>query len=752
MPKPFNKFKAFNLSGEVSVKAGDPKARKQDKLLLLANTGTPMRLGGYSNPVIIDFQGAEFDREKTPVIADHDTTKRIGHAVDQIVVPAGATRTINSRLVVGPAIVAVAVRSSKSYSAKKTIEDMKAGFPFQVSVGATPTEGEMIEAGETIMVNGKTWKGPLVVARKTKIREMSVLVLGADSRTSAEFLARQESNEEIEMSFEDFVASLKLDLKSLTQEQVTALRAQWEKSKPDTDDDDDPEPTPKKPIKASRKKQKSENTDIDDPINPDDIVTRNREKIVAEEQRLDGIRAAALRFEDSIKTIKVGKTEMDLSAFKAHAIKEGLSASEFELMCFRNSVEEPKTPAIHNTTKNLQAAALECAILRASQVVPSSAINAVSGKKYGIEAMFDDKTLEEADKRHYRLSGSIDELLALQVQATGRHPIARHGSDLMAEAFRAYSDIQASGTSTLNIVNILENVMNKSSMAGFEAVEAVWPYICGRRPVNDFKPQALYRLDFQGSFKKVATDGELKHISMVDTKKTIQASTYGAMIAIDRKTQRDDDLGLVVEKARTLGLLGGQRIEESVFVLLLSNPSSFFHANNGNLMSGGTSALSVSSLNTARQKFRDQVIDGKPISLSPRILLTGTTLETTANNLWSQEKMEATGSTDAVVFTNNPHKGLFRPYVTPYLNNTNVLDQDGAAISGQSTTQWYLFAAPGAAQGSALVIGFLDGRETPHFDTAETTFNIPGGIQMRSYLDWGVAMHVTQLAVKSAGA
>jgi len=48
--------------------------------------------------------------------------------------------------------------------------------------------------------------------------------------------------------------------------------------------------------------------------------------------------------------------------------------------------------------------------------------------------------------------------------------------------------------------------------------------------------------------------------------------------------------------------------------------------------------------------------------------------------------------------------------------------------------------------------GFLDGRETPYFDEAATEFSVPGGIQMRSYFDWATAMHITQMAFKSAGA
>jgi hypothetical protein len=113
----------------------------------------------------------------------------------------------------------------------------------------------------------------------------------------------------------------------------------------------------------------------------------------------------------------------------------------------------------------------------------------------------------------------------------------------------------------------------------------------------------------------------------------------------------------------------------------------------------------------------------------------------------------AAGTTDldANRFVDNPFAGLYRPVVSGYLNNTGITDQDGNAISGQSANHWYLFPNPNVPQGSALVIGFLNGKQTPFIDEAETQFNVPGGIQMRVYFDFGTGMHVYQLAYRSAG-
>src|SRR5690606_31955119 len=119
-----------------------------------------------------------------------------------------------------------------------------------------------------------------------------------------------------------------------------------------------------------------------------------------------------------------------------------------------------------------------------------------------------------------------------------------------------------------------------------------------------------------------------------------------------------------------------------------------------------------------RNLFRAQTKNGLPIGISPDRLLVGTTLETTANNLYTQDKLSATGDTDALVFTRNQHVGLYRPAVSPYLNNTSITDQDGGSISGQSATRWYLFGNPASPQGAAVYMGFIDGRDEPFFDEA----------------------------------
>lgn len=763
------KASEMQLTGEVEIIASEDAA-KEPSFFLMANTGKPMSLEGFDDPVIIDMKGAFFDKKTTPVIIDHKTNQRFGHTTAQAVVPYGQTQLLNGRTIKGPAIAAYATRSSESDEAKGIAADAKKGFPFQVSVGAKLLKGYALAEGETAEVNGKTWEGPLIVSSRTRIRENSITVLGADNETSAVVAAKHKK--ENDMNFEAWLKALGYDdaaIEAMDAKIKKNLKAKYTAEIQAAEEEEDDLPIPKKKkIKAKAPKGKTiraaDPDDGDDDDGDDEIEASDNDEATIrarradELDRIESIGEIAANF-SNVEEIEIGNKKLSIKAFRKHAIKAGMSAEIFELHCRRADLPTVSGPGLHvvNTAVD-NSKALEAAILRYSGV-PNTGHNKKNDIKYGLEAMYDSKTLELSHGRQYQVNGSVNKLLAIQAQAAGigvNH--LTNDTDLMAAAHTGWTrmlqnrNIKADGFSNISVTNILENVMHKAAYSSFVMVEAIWPFLCARRPVNDFKVHSLYRLDPNGHFRKVGTSGQLKHVSMTDTKKTLQAETYGAMIAIDRKTQKNDDLGMVVDKARSIGTLGALRVDEGVMVLLLSNPSSFFAAGNGNLISGGTTALSVSSLQTAQQKFRDQLINGKPIAVSPSILLVGSNQEVLANQLYNQTQMWITTTADTPKFANNPFAGRFTPHYTGYLNNTSITDQDGLALSGQSTTQWYLFAPPTAPQGSALVIGFLDGRETPYFDEAATEFSIPGGIQMRAYFDFALAMHITQMALKSAGA
>jgi len=310
--------------------------------------------------------------------------------------------------------------------------------------------------------------------------------------------------------------------------------------------------------------------------------------------------------------------------------------------------------------------------------------------------------------------------------------------------------INAAGGSTISLSGILSNVANKLMLNSFGLQETTWQEICGIGSNRDFKASTRYRLTSGGSFKKVGPDGDLKHGSLSESSYSTQLETYGMLIALNRQMMINDDLGAFGELPAFIGQEAATRVEEAVYVLLLSNPSSFFHANNNNLTSGGASALSVTSLSTLKTKFRNQVTsNGKPLLATPSILLTGTTLDDTARRLVESEMLLEAATAGSPTGEKNPHKGTLRPVSSPYLNNTAITDQDGAALSGQSDTHWYMLTDPQRL--AAMRAAFLNGRQVPTIESSDAEFETLG-MKWRGFLDFGVGMESPEAAQRSAGA
>lgn len=742
-----------NTSVDIQA-ASDGEADGPLKFFLMANTGRPMMLEGFLDPVIIDLSGAKFDHRRTPVIADHDTTRRIGHSTEQAIIPAGGEAPLGGRTVKGPAIVAVGQQSSSMGVSQGFAQDARAGFPFQVSVGATTVEAFFVEAGEKVEVNGRSWKGPLVVAAKSVVRELSIVVLGADSRTQATITASRRTGKDNAMNFEDFVRSLHLDPAKLTDAQATALKAQWKAQHPTPTPapatppaDPDPAPAPA-PIQAAT---------------PGLDLTAQRQEQAQELRRTSNIQATASRFADVTEVQVEGQDQpMSMMDFQAHAINSGMNADTFELHLLRAHRPAPSGPAIHvpQQVRDMDNATLSCALVRSSRGVPMNATHEQTGERWGVEHWYPEQVLQASDNRTVR-NLSLHQLMDLTIQAAGGYFAGNRRSDDFIQATRdAQRKLQAaSGFSTLNVSNIFEDAANKLLLSAYQGAATTWQEWAGVRAVNDFKTHNLYRLTSKGAYQQVGADGELKHGGWTDDKYTVQADTYGKIVGLTRKHLINDDLDAFRSIMSSLGLEGAKTVEELAYMELLGNLATLFPTagTNNNYISGAGSDLTIAGLSLASQTFEDQVdADNAPLMIEPDRILVGTQDRVQAGNLFNQtEVREGPSSTSTKKeFTRNPHTGAFRPIVSGYLNNTNIKQRVanvGTAIPGQSSDQWLMFPNPNMAQGAAIMVAFLNGNRLPFLENADSSFNVLGA-QWRAYHDVGTGQGDPKLGVHSKGA
>ena len=572
-------------------------------------------------------------------------------------------------------LVAGGVVSRDTAAAKEVVASARNGFPWQASIGAGVEEYEFVKDNQRVTVNGREFSGPVNVIRRATLGEISFVDLGADGRTSAS-VAAGASDFSQENSTMDEITNNQTDNDTTVAEIAVA------------------------PVQAAAV--------VEGDGQPDKTTTEIRAAALAETNRIA-----------AIQEICGGK----YPKIEAEAIRDGWDAVRTELAVLRES--RPKAPAVHahDNSNIVSGSLLEAACM-------------VTAKLDGVEKLYDEPTLEAAEKR-FRGGITLQELLLEAAWAngyTGRN--FREPRSVLRFAF--HPELEA-GFSTVDIGGILSNVANKFLLEGFFSVERTWRNICAVRNVSDFKTVTSYRLIGKDQYEQVQPGGELKHGTLGNETYTNKADTYGLMLSIDRRDVINDDLGAITTVPRKLGRGSGLKINDVFWETFLKN-STFFKADNNNYLTGAATALGIDGLTAAEVAFMDQTdSDGKPIGVMPAILLAPTALSAMGTQLFkSLEIRDTTASTKYPIA--NPHQGKFRAEVSRYLSNSHY--------TGYSAKAWYLLADPNDLP--VIEVAFLNGQESPTIETAEADFSVLG-IQMRGYHDFGVALQDARGGVKAKG-
>ncbi|MBB3205545.1 hypothetical protein FHS27_001345 [Rhodopirellula rubra] len=262
----------------ITLAAADPPIEGDDKPALrkfsmVAYTGGAMRLGGWPYPVVVDLAGLRVTRKSRPILKDHDRGSIVGHTDDI---------KISDR-----SLEVAGVISGVGATAQEVIATSENGFPWQASLGASADKVVFIPEGKTAKANGRNHNGPLYIARKSTLGEVSFVALGADDNTEARVAAGQ--------SEED----------------------------PDTGDEettDELEPVNASLAMSTKPKAKPQSQ-------PVSAVEQMRAEAAAESRRIAGIRKLC---GDKHPTIE------------ADAIEQGWSVTKTELTVLRS--ERPKAP------------------------------------------------------------------------------------------------------------------------------------------------------------------------------------------------------------------------------------------------------------------------------------------------------------------------------------------------------------------------------------------------------------------------
>ncbi len=685
-------------------------AGTRKKFKMLAYSGGKLALREYDLPVIVDLSGMTIAAQSMPMLGEHQ----------------GKAGESESIAITAKGLEISGFVDAETDDGKLIVAAKKGGFEWEGSIGASVQAMELYAAGESVAVNGQTFAGPVYVARKTTLKETSFVKRGADTgATRVDIAATHKGDSAMDPEFEAYIKASHFDPATITDPQKTFLKASFDAAKKakETPPPPSPAPTPtpvSETIKAGAEVQALR-----------DELKKDREER-AEQARIAEVTAKCAGHPQILAT----------------ALKEKWNAERCELQILREG--RPDIQIITTDAGRTEIKASDC--LEASLCL-SAGISEVRVGKW-----FNEKIMNEAVSQRFR-GARLSTLMFETIRAAGMH--ARMGAindETIRTALRAdrklrsAPDIRAEGFTSLSLSGILSNLANKRMIASYEAAAVVWPSFCAIRDHNDFKLHSRYRLDASGSMRKVGPDGELKNISLQDATYTNQIDTYGGIIALTRQMQINDDMGAFLQIPDVFGRLARIRPEEAFFVLLLANATSFFASGNRNIITGGGGLMSptngIDALTLAQTLFSNQIDpNNKPILVPPDRLLCGTVNYIPARNIY-EGRVKITGKNSTEV-GNNEHAGKYTPYQSAFVNNTAVKDENGTAISGQSSTVWWMFADP--AVRCAIAMAFLNGNQIPTIQSEDAEFDTLG-MQWRCFFDFGVGYEDPVAAVQINGA
>ena len=683
-------------------------AGARPKVAGIAYSGGKMNLPGWKHPVVVDLAGMIIP-DTVPLLANHE------NKIDARVGIISASVKDNALEITGEIV-------SENQDAQNIVAQSKAGANWQLSIGADVKECELVQGKRE--VNGQEVEGPFYHIKKSVLREVSIVAVGADAHTILKVTAKFNITNPNEREGEK-----KIMAEETKDPQGVTAAAEAAKTEPE------------KKVEAAAPAK----------AEPEKKVEAAAPAPAEQEKKTDTAKAEAVPAAITAGVTDVTATASEAAVAAVKAERERVSA--IQSIC-NGEFPEIEKEAISSgwTPEVVTQKVLET--IRAER--PTANVNiSVKTAPEGGELR---KTIEAA--MCLRVGVSADQLeksYGAQTVEAGMRDMDMPLRQLLIECMKLdgipYSrgfdnETIRAAFSSVSLPGILSNVANKKLLQSYEAQPIIATKLSSTGDLNDFKENDRYRLTDVGDLLPIAADGEIKDGGLIEESAKNQLDTYGKKFCLTRKMIINDDLGAFMKVPVAMGNRAARLIDQLFFSRLLKNPTqqdgkALFSTAHRNLLSGATSALSADSLKKAIQLYLDQVdADGQPIAVEPRFLLVPTALKHLAIELTQGATLIMSGTDNAVrPALNVLADERLQVVSSPYLGNS--------AYEGASQTGWYLFGDPKTVD--TWEIGYLKGKRTPTVERGETDFNTLG-LWFRVYFDLGVREQDHRGMVKAVGA
>jgi len=414
-------------------------------------------------------------------------------------------------------------------------------------------------------------------------------------------------------------------------------------------------------------------------------------------------------------------------------------------------IEEP-TPARHRAEVR--------SILRAAGMSKPEEIDAIVDEDLSLDEVksraFEHMQTRQRNTPRIRVTASNDDPAAIVTRAADALAFRMGGASELPPASREYANmslldlardsltragVSVRGLSTDEVLQraahgtsdfplVVTNAANKTLLSTYQAAESPLKALARQRTLPNFKESSTLRLGGMGRLEKLSEHGEITATSRGETGEKLSLATYARRFDLTRQLMIDDDTGAFGDIVAALGQAAAQTEADLLVSLLLDNPLMsdgvpVFHATHGNLSTGA--ALSETSLSDARLALRQRKdMDGVTlINATPKHLVVGPELETSAEKLLATVQAPTTGDV-------NPFAGKLILLVEPRITDD----------------QWYVFADP--ARLATMQFAYLSGAQGPQIQRQDLWDSL--GVSFRAFEDFGAGWVDWRGAQKNPGA
>ena len=647
---------------QLELLAAEGEGGKLRKFTMNAYTGGAMNLSGFYSPVVVDLAGVSVPSQTRPILKDHSTENIVGHT-DKIDVTAKTLKVSGVISGVGEAAQEVTALAAN-------------GFPWQASIGASVQKMEHIEAGSKVQVNGRTFHGPVSIARATTLGEVSFVAIGADPNSSASVAA----GADIMSEFEKWLQANGFDAATLSDVQRAALQGAFDKSQSQKPA---PAVTPPAPV-------------ID--INAE--LKAAREAAAAEAKRQADITRIVAKGEVKEFTA-ADKSTTDLTA---HAIGENWTAEQTELYVLRAS--RPAGPAIISRSheRDCSIEAMQGAMIlraggrldhRAYQSPAAISLKLPQWMRAGINAEAKQRALEAAHR--YADMSAVD---------LCREAIRLDNKSIPSGTRREMIQAAFSG-SALN--DIFTTSVNATLLATYMDAPDTTNGWTSTADVGDFKTNDRILLAKGPNLVKLPRGGEADHYDRSDVKESYKIARYAKQFVADEQDIIDDMLGALAQTPVEMGLAAARLRPDLVYALILRNAAldadsvALFHADHSNLnTSAGLTNANVTVCIAGIEKQRSNSIN---LNLRASHLIVPSDEKHDAMQIANSSEVLWGADNETALGNMNPIKAEGLTVIADSRLSNGVTDPvDGASQSG-STTTWYM----ASSMGHTIEVGYLRG-------------------------------------------